>query len=381
MILCTDRVEISGVEERANGFVVVSARVARAGNVQAYAGSEVGKPSMAKVRVYRPDSQVFDKAAVQTLAHKPVTLEHPSDFVTADNWHRTAVGWIGDEVLRDGEFLRVPMTIAAKRAIDAVRGGQRELSVGYQCDLQWGEGKTPAGEAYDAMQTNILVDHVAIVERGRAGPECRIGDWRNPGSDREPAPTVKGNTTMDKLKTLVVDGLPVEMTDMAATIVQRQLDSLAQQITAAVTKANTAETAAVAAKTASDAKDGQIAALTKQLADAAMTPAKLDALVKDRTAVIDKARKILGDKAVTDGKSEAEIRRAVVVAKLGDETAKGMSDDAIAGAFLSFTADAKPSGDRLAHVLSSGPAADTRAAAHVDYTKRIGDAWRAPARV
>jgi hypothetical protein len=39
------------------------------------------------------------------------------------------------------------------------------------------------------------------------------------------------------------------------------------------------------AKKACDAKDGEIAVLKKQVADAAITPEKLDVMVKDRLAV------------------------------------------------------------------------------------------------
>ena len=187
---------------------------------------------------------------------------------------------------------------------------------------------------------------------------------------------------MDKLQTLMVDGLPVDMTDMAAKIVQRHIDALTKRVTDAEAACSAAEMAAKKKKEEMDAKDGQIAALTKQVADAALTPAKLDALVKDRMAVVDKARKILGDKAVTDGKSEAEIRRAVVVAKLGDEAAKAMSDAAIEGAFATLTIDAKGTqqSDTLARGLSTTLPSPTRDAAHADYSKRLSDAWRPAAR-
>jgi hypothetical protein len=56
---------------------------------------------------------------------------------------------------------------------------------------------------------------------------------------------------------------------------------------------------------------------------------------------------------VTDGKTEAEIRKAVVDAKLGD-VAKDFNDDAIAGAFKGLAKDVKPIIDPVRNVLSGG---------------------------
>ncbi len=56
-----DRMSVDGTRRTTSGYLVVNARVARAGNVQQYMGYEVGKPEMAVVRVYRPDAEVFNK--------------------------------------------------------------------------------------------------------------------------------------------------------------------------------------------------------------------------------------------------------------------------------------------------------------------------------
>ena len=53
-----DKLTIDNKRRTGDGFLVVNARVARAGNVQAYTGAEVGKPEMATVRVYRPADEV-----------------------------------------------------------------------------------------------------------------------------------------------------------------------------------------------------------------------------------------------------------------------------------------------------------------------------------
>lgn len=171
----TDRATISGTHRTADKYLAADARIARTG-IQIYSGREVGKPGMASVRVYRSPEEVFAPAAMASIAHKPITLDHPADNVDASRWKGTAVGWTGESVTRDGSSIRVPMMVADAGAIASIDSGVRELSAGYTCDLDWTPGTTPDGEAYDARQVGIRVNHVAIVPRGRAGSECRIGD-------------------------------------------------------------------------------------------------------------------------------------------------------------------------------------------------------------
>lgn len=105
--------------------------------------------------------------------------------------------------------------------IKLIEDGKRELSAGYTCDLDWTPGKTPSGEAYDAVQKNIRINHVAIVQRGRAGQQVRIGDASKWGA--APISTMdKEKVTMsDALRTVVVDGLSVQTTDQGAQAIQK----------------------------------------------------------------------------------------------------------------------------------------------------------------
>lgn len=165
-----------------DGYLAVNARVARAGNVQTYLGSEVGRPDIHSVAVFRPESEVFNKDTLASFAHRPVTLGHPLIPVTADNWASVAKGWTDGEVARDGEFVRVPMLLADSSLIHAIDSGTRQISVGYDCQIDWTPGVSSNGERYDARQTQIRGNHVAIVEAARGGPELRIGDSVMPTS-------------------------------------------------------------------------------------------------------------------------------------------------------------------------------------------------------
>jgi len=347
-----DTITLGDAQVTRDGYLVTDARIARTG-IQVYAGREVGKPEMDVVRVYRPESEVFHQDAMASFTHRPITIDHPSEAVTASNWKKHAVGLTGDIVSKDGGFVRVPMTLMDQAAIDTVRAGKRELSCGYTCDLKWEAGTTPEGEAYDAIQTNIRGNHLAIVGAGRAGSDCRIGD--------EGAPHSKGQDMT--LQKVTVDGITVEMSDTAAQVVskiQKQLsDAIADNL-----RLTTDHAAALKAK---DTEIAQKDAEIEKLKSEKLTDAQLDALVTARADVIGKAKAIVAD-VKTEGLSIPAIRRAVVSARLGDAAVKDKSDDYVEARF-DLLADAAKGTDpvRQAIIGDQRPANDSQ-------SQQLGDA-------
>ncbi|MFB9795160.1 DUF2213 domain-containing protein, partial [Shinella granuli] len=127
-----------------NGYLRVNARTARTG-IQVYSGIEVGRPELTAVNVYRDEAEVFSKSSLNTFANIPITLGHPEAAVNAQTWRDKAVGNTLEEVLRDGEYLKIGLKIMDAAAVQAVRDGTRELSVGYETQLLWEDGKAPDG--------------------------------------------------------------------------------------------------------------------------------------------------------------------------------------------------------------------------------------------
>jgi hypothetical protein len=379
------QVDSGSVRITNDGYMTAIARVARTG-IQMYRGSEVGRPDLEWARVYRPENEVFAADSLRTYAHRPVTNDHPPVAVTADNWKQFSVGHIGDEVIRDGRFVKVPLTLMDKAAIEDFRRGKNQLSLGYGTQLRWEKGTAPDGQAYDAVQTVIRANHLAVVKTARGGSDLRLGD-RATSSNHE------RNEDMNLVK-LTVDSIDVQVTDVAAGVIQRHLQRMETQAAELRKKfefeeeeAKKAKEDAKKAKDSADAivatKDAEIATLKQQVADAAMTPAKLDDMVKSRHATATRAKAIIGDKLVVDGKSEADIRRQVVDAKLGD-AAKGWSDDQVSASFNTLAASAPgtpASSGGQQHQLSTvlGDLAthvDTRDAAYAERNKNLNGAWR-----
>jgi hypothetical protein len=357
----TDRLTLDGLERTSDGYLKASVRVARTG-IQEYRGSDVGKPDVKTVKVFRPEAEVFSTDAIRTYAHRPITVDHPSEGVTSENWADVAVGITGESVLRDGEFVMVPILLMDGEAIKTVEGGKRELSMGYEAELDFTPGVTPDGLQFDCVQRNLRMNHLSVVDAARGGPLLRIGD-----------------STMT-LKTILVDGLSVETTEAG----ERAILKLQADAKAISDKLTTSEARVGELTVAVSAKDGEIAVLTAKVKDSEITPAKLDEAVKARAAVIDTAKKVKAD-IVTDGRTDLEIMRDAVKARVGDAVVATLNDDAVRGAFAALAVSAPPSPDggqlrtAFSGIVDTGDGAAKEAAALDAQNKRLADAWKRPA--
>lgn len=372
----TDAVTVSGTRRTADGYLIAEAKSVRTG-IQLYSGDEVGKPDMTVVRVYRPADQVFADSSLQSFTHAPVTMNHPDDAVTADNWKELAVGEVSTAAKKDGEWVHLPLILKDAAAISSVESGKRELSAGYTCELVWGDGVTADGQEFNATQTNIKINHLAIVDRARAGSQARIGDsakWgASPFEDTSGlAPiTMEKDTMSDTLKTVVLGdkAVQVALADVAT------FEAFKAECLKSLNDAKTEHGTLIAAK---DQEIGTLKADLKKAQDAAMKPEDIDRLVADRSALVQTVKAI--DSAIEIKGSDADLRRAAVKAKLGDEMIKDASDDMITGMFRAIAKDAKPA-DPFARVVADGvkQTGDARTdaeKARLERDQSLRDGWK-----
>ena len=339
-----DTLTIDSARRTADGYLRVVAKGTRVG-IQKYLGREVdpsGKTFAADqiVNVYRPPAEVFDKASLASSVGRPITDDHPTVPVTADNWREHIRGAIGGAV-KDGEWVRFDLAFMDAGLIGKVDAGKVELSGGYACDVSFESGTTDDGQAFDAVQRNIRFNHLAVVDKARAGPEARIGDAKSDGGNEFAAcdalphliDHLKGKRSMNFI---MLDGLKVDLDDGDAVKI-------------AVTKLQATKDEAIIAKDAAEAKvatlttekatlDAKIVTLEQQVKDSAITPAKLRDAAKVYADAAAKA-KALGV-TVTDEMGEADIQKAVVTAKLGD-AAKDWTPEMVSVSFATMTADTK----------------------------------------
>ncbi len=125
-----------------------------------------------EVLIYRDDAEVFAPEALASFEGKPLTLDHPEEDVNPENWAELAKGIVTN--VRRGEGMNSDLVLADilvtdAEAIEAIRSGLRELSNGYDAELE------PIRPGV-GRQTHIRGNHVALVDHGRAGGRCKIKD-------------------------------------------------------------------------------------------------------------------------------------------------------------------------------------------------------------
>lgn len=352
MINITDSVTLGDSVINDAGYLEAAARTARTG-IQQYLGAELGRPDLGVVNVYRDEAEVFSKASLNTFSKIPVTNDHPPVSVDATNWKDYSVGTTGDEVLRDGEYLKIGIKITDADAVKAVKDGKRELSVGYSADIIWQDGIAPDGTHYQAVQKNIKANHIAIVDKGRAGYRARIGDsWGalpvidfQPGFEPKP---VKGGHMSDQLKTVVLG-------DKAVQVAVSDVEAIEKF------KADTQ-----AEITAKDTRIGELTAELQEAKDAANID--IDSLVAARTELVAQVKAI--DAAIeVAGKTDAQLRKEAVAKKLGDAAVADANDDQISGMFKVLAAQ-KPS-NPVADALKEGVNVVNMSDGQADYVNRL----------
>lgn len=363
LVSVTDTLEIRDAKETAEGYLALDGAIARTG-IYHYLGAELGGEfaDMGMVAVFRPESSVFNDAAMARFAHKPITDDHPTVNVTKANWKDLSKGWSGGEIVRDGEKVSVPMIMADADLISKYRAGKVELSPGYTADVIRQDGQMTDGTRYQAvMGPPLSVNHIAVVSKGRGGPSIRLGDaWPStptaPQKDASPMP-----------KTLLVDGIPVaDVSDAAEAVITKLQGIIAARDTALADAGTKIGELTAAVST----KDGEIVGLNAKLKDADLTPDKLDAAVAARGLVVAGARSILGDAFDPKGLTDAEIRKQAVVKKIGDDAA-ALDDAGIIGAFKALTAGVVVKDTIRETVMSGGGAAQmTDAAARADAARQ-----------
>lgn len=150
------------------------------------------------VKIFRDADDVFSPATMASANGKPVTTDHPDDDVCPDNWQQLAHGVAMNVRRGEGatdDLLFADLLITTPAGIELVQeDGIREISLGYDADYE----ETGPGIG---RQTNLIINHIALVEQGRCGFRCAIGD-RKPTNLGDPKMATK-----DKKHSKILDAL------------------------------------------------------------------------------------------------------------------------------------------------------------------------------
>ncbi len=159
-------------------LVVTDCNISKA-NVCPYLGSEIpdseslGLDPSKIYMLYRDSAEL--EAAVKTYERVPLMMQHVA--VSADSPQQFLIVGTVSNVRFSYPFLKADLTIWTREGIEAVESGkQRELSCGYRYKPDMTPGTSPDGVKYDGRMTQLIANHVALVEAGRAGPDVLVAD-------------------------------------------------------------------------------------------------------------------------------------------------------------------------------------------------------------
>ena len=297
-----------------NGFVRAEGYLTRAG-IFVYRDAKGNT-----VRELRAPEEVMHPDALASFALVPVTNEHPPEALTADNAKQYAVGSVSESVAPEGDKVRATLMITDADAIAALDAGRSELSCGYTADVVIEPG-TWQGQRYDAKQTNIRGNHVALVDAGRAGPTCSI---------RMDATDVAQEITMDSVMIEVGGAKYSVPAEMAAELAKMLADKGLKPEIADTAKPAQEEVAAV--KADAQRKIDSLQARLDGLQSAASAKALRESIAQEVRADIAVTELAVRFDAALAASDTLEEKRRKVVSKI-DPSVKldGKSPEYVAG--------------------------------------------------
>ena len=301
-----DRNPLPKVSKTKEGYIKGMAIVTRTGIFK-----YVDNQGNIRLELRHPDD-VLEDESLESLKQIPITVEHPTVLVDSTNAKNLSVGLTGETVKVDGENIKTTVTITALDGINAVDNGKEELSLGYTLDLEEEEG-VYNGQPYTHRQKNIRYNHLAIVERARAGANARLNF-----DSFECGMIVDENITHER-KNMVkinIDNVDVEVEEA----VKKAFDSLNARFDSATAEADTL-------KAKLDETEEQLKK-AKEINSDSLISAK----AKDRVELIAKASKIVNADSLYD-LSDRDIKLSVIKSRYDSLDLTDKSDDYVSARF------------------------------------------------
>lgn len=290
-----------------------------------------------------PDELLSD-STVSSAESKPVTNDHPTELVNQQNASKYMKGFTADNAHVDNDTLKVDMTITDADLISEINKGKQELSIGFETEIVPEKGEYK-GVAYDSVQKNIQINHVAVVEHGRAGHSVRlIGDSaemieeQNVPKKGKQMETTKVRldgadvtvATGDADKIIKLDEENSEKEKKIADL-KAQIKDLQDQLAKLQGDDEETKKNADKAQAKADATEKELEDLKKKYSGDAM-----DKAVTARMELINKVKPYVGDSYDFKGKSEKQLKLDAIKALDDSVDLTDKSDDYIDAYFDSM---------------------------------------------
>ncbi len=130
------------------------------------------------VKELLPPDELSEDSWLDSTKGKPVTEDHPPDPLNIESISEHSKGTLHDtpsiEELDDDQVsVQNKVTIFNDDLIRAIQDGKEQVSIGRKVDV-YDESGEYKGDSYDRVQRNFRLNHLAVVDQGRAGPEVKL---------------------------------------------------------------------------------------------------------------------------------------------------------------------------------------------------------------
>jgi len=321
------------VRETSEQFLKGNAIITRAGVLDYW------DPKLNKIRrEYRPPEEVFHPDSLESLRLAPIVNDHPYDLpdglITPDTVKTRQIGSIGSNIVAldkseilaedidSSYYVAADLIITALDGLSDVRDKRPALSAGYTCTLE------PAlpGTGYDFIQRNIRYNHVAIVNRARAGAQARI----NLDAAHAEILYHEEGFMADNLKTVKLDGVDY----------QAEAPVIAEY-NKATTRADAAEKQLAELKSTLSRVEGERDTAKEQITKLDAEVAELKTKQLDASAIAEKAKRLVAIRSVAekvgvtnlDSMDELDLMKAVIMQKFPEAKLDAANEAYIQGRY------------------------------------------------
>lgn len=234
-----------------NGYILIEGNPISKVGVFPYTGSQIATEEQLRngeidpnrvYNVYRPAEEFLDPECIESFKLVPFTDEHEllgrseDDLTPAEK--KGIHGVTGENVYFDPNdgYFKSNLKIFSEKLANLIESGKRELSMGYRCvyDLTPGEYR---GIKFDVIQRKLRGNHLALVQKGRAGSDVAVLDHFKFTLDSKEIEKMNEETTAKpSLEEAVVNGLGAmheaikkiaEKLDMLASAEKQEVETAA----------------------------------------------------------------------------------------------------------------------------------------------------------
>ena len=310
---------------------------------------------------------ILSDSAVASANNKPVTDNHPENeagqriLVDKSNTDTLMKGLTASNahVDRADGTVRVDLTITNPDLINKVDNGKRQLSIGFQTQVVPKSGVYKNAE-YDSVQKDITINHVAVVDVAREGPDISldrsvVGDSAEMIGELDDFSKKKGQKPqMDFEKVRIGDQTIKVATDDADKLIkydsdnsakQKKIDDLNAQIKKLTDERDSLKSGNKQAETDKSEAEAKADSLEKELQGYRdkVEGDGLDKLVDQRMNLITDVKSIVGDSFDPHGKSEKDMKIEAIKSVDGDSADIDGQNDTFVNAYFKAVMNRKKS--------------------------------------